>query len=32
MFGKSSREDMAAVIVGDEIERVPIGRVKRRPN
>ena len=32
MFGKSSGEDVPAVIVGDEIERVPVGRVKRRPD
>jgi hypothetical protein len=32
MFGKSSGEDMPAVIVGDEKQRVPAGGVKRCPD
>jgi hypothetical protein len=32
MFGKSPGEDVPAVIVGDEIERVPVCRVKYRPD
>jgi len=30
MFGKSSGKDVPALIVGDEIERLPGGRMKRR--
>jgi hypothetical protein len=32
MFGKSPGEDVPAVVVGNEIERVPLGGVKRRPD
>jgi hypothetical protein len=32
MFGKSPGEDVPTAIVGDEIERAPVGRVKRRPD
>jgi hypothetical protein len=32
MFGKSSGEDVPAVIVGDEVKRVPVGGVKRCPD
>jgi hypothetical protein len=32
MFGKSAGENVPAVIVGDKIKRLAVGRVKRRPD